>query len=337
MAQMTTSIPFPEITILNALSAAVKIQVDGTIRQARAVLVVDAQRLFELGRQIKKAIYGEVVMGHELVRIESEAGEIYQRAELTVAIKVYELRRLNDPNRVMAENPMNELAAMEYLKPHQHLMPLYCCCRDAAKMYSIMPYIQSEELFDYVDRVGPMNDEAAKIFMRQLVSGMIQMQTLGVAHRDMSLENTLVLAPNALEPCNRYMIIDFGMSLRLPPHPEIPNAYLPIQYPGKCGKRSYISPEVHRREPMINPIVSDVWGAGVLLFMCLTGIPPVDEAVDRDNRFRVIKGGQLAQLLATWHIELDPAVVDLMQRMLTASPMQRITVDQVATHPWLQM
>eukprot|EP00952_Eustigmatos_sp_NYUAD-ZCMA_P006049 26147-Eustigmatos_ZCMA.PRE.1 len=43
-----------------------------------------------------------------------------------------------------------------------------------------------------------------------------------------------------------------------------------------AGKMSYIAPEVVAREDFDFAI--DVWGAGVILFILLSGVPPVETA-----------------------------------------------------------
>lgn len=61
---------------------------------------------------------------------------------------------------------------------------------------------------------------------------------------------------------------------------------------GVCGKKAYISPEVLAGHRSIKLLQIDIWALGIMLFMCLTGMPPVDSAVSSDARYRVIVAGR---------------------------------------------
>lgn len=99
------------------------------------------------------------------------------------------------------------------------IMPLVACCHDETNLYAIMPFLQSVELFDLINDNGPFKSETdAKVFLQQIVTALACMQSVGIAHRDMSLENTLAVVnpttENALTTA-RYVVIDFGMALLL--------------------------------------------------------------------------------------------------------------------------
>jgi serine/threonine protein kinase len=328
-------IAFPPIQIFDCLSAVVSIvEDDGSILNANAIYVKGLNRFFEIGNRIKAAIYGEVVGGFELELIPHTTSEQYRRTSFRVAIKIYHKDLLINP-RVSAENPQNEISAMEYLRSHPNLMQLICCCQDAANLYSIMPFLQSIELFDFIDHYGKMTDEQAKLFFRQLTIAIKHMHSLGAAHRDLSLENVLVLPHTDDIYQHQFVVIDFGMCIRLLELPENSGIFPAVRFPGCCGKRNYIAPELHRRDPFLNPLLADIWSMGVILFMVLTGVPPVDSAVPTDQRYRVIVQGRLAALLQAWHINLHPSVIDLLSKMFKSNPLDRITMDEIIQHPWL--
>lgn len=104
---------------------------------------------------------------------------------------------------------------------------------------------------------------------------------------------------------------------------------------GICGKKSYVAPEVLSATPVLNLLTADLWSLGVVLFMLVSGVPPVDTASDRDNRFRVITSGRLALLLQHWGLtHLSSSLVDLLQRLLSKVD-NRIPLQEVITHPWV--
>lgn len=64
---------------------------------------------------------------------------------------------------------------------------------------------KSIDLWDYINNHGPLNENLAKLFFRQIVNTCIHMKTNGVLHRDIKDENILVDL-NTFE----LKLIDFG-------------------------------------------------------------------------------------------------------------------------------
>ena len=189
------------------------------------------------------------------------------------------------------------------------------------------------------------------------------MQHVGICHRDMSLENLLVHKDGAL-------IIDMGMCLMVPfkdpmtglatafngmavngdgiqQQPAIQSQpqqtltsgrgrprYL-IKPQGTCGKWIYMSPEVYKNSEPFDAFAVDMWAAGVILFLMLTGFPPWERACPTDERFHYMTAGYLVQMLTEWEIGLSSDSMDLLQRMLFLDPKDRLSLDQVRAHPWM--
>jgi serine/threonine protein kinase len=167
-----------------------------------------------------------------------------------------------------------------------------------------------------------------------------------VAHRDMSPENLMVHEGNVF-------IIDMGMSLRIPslqnmnddnyygmqhshqylhPHPHQRSLILP-QSP--CGKWYYLSPEVCLSEQPFDGPAVDLWAAGVILFIMLTGLPPWEEPRMSDENFRLMTNGHLMRLLTERRVGLSVDAMDLLQRMFWYDPADRLSLEQVCAHPWI--
>jgi len=54
-----------------------------------------------------------------------------------------------------------------------------------------------------------------------------------------------------------------------------------------------------------------------------------------DERYRYIAAGQLSALLKLWRCKLPEGAVDLLTALLAADPAQRLTIEEVLEHPWL--
>ena len=108
-----------------------------------------------------------------------------------------------------------------------------------------------------------------------------------------------------------------------------------IRPQGTCGKHNYMSPEIFQNRESFDGFAIDLWAAGVILYIMLTGFPPYDHATRADQRFEIIVEGQLMDQLQTWEIELSNEAGDLLQCMLQLDPNDRLSLEQVMNHPWV--
>ena len=164
------------------------------------------------------------------------------------------------------------------------------------------------------------------------------MQSVGVCHRDLSLENVLVSSENCL-------IIDMGMCLRVPYSDPTRQGNVTdvtrgtirrlIKPQGVCGKHNYMSPEIFANTNAFDGFSIDLWAAGVILYIMLTGFPPYDQASQTDQRFDLIVNGNLIRQLESWDIRLSQNGGDLLQSMLQVDPRDRLTLAEIMAHPWV--
>ena len=95
------------------------------------------------------------------------------------------------------------------------------------------------------------------------------------------------------------------------------------------------SPEVFRNTESFDGFAIDMWAAGVILYIMLTGFPPYDQASRTDQRFELIVSGKLVKQLKNWGINLSEDAGNLLQSMLQLKPKDRLTLAQVMAHPWV--
>mmetsp|Transcript_6899 Transcript_6899/g.7144 ORF Transcript_6899/g.7144 Transcript_6899/m.7144 type:complete len:351 (+) Transcript_6899:264-1316(+) len=303
--------------------------------EEKSVLISESGSAYEVNRVIKEAIYGEVRVGFVLNK--NLDGISFQRTSTIVAIKIYLKSRLvSFANRVQ-ENPMREIAAMCYLQSggeaHPNIVRMIECLKDEHRMYSILEYYDGGELFDVIDEDanhGRLTEKLGRARIRQILNGIVYLQKIGICHRDMSLENLLLCRDG------RVVIIDFGMCLRVPVHPDTGAVY-PMPPQGRCGKINYMSPEVFENNAPFNGLQSDMWSVGVILFIMLVGVPPMDFPSMGDARYVMILNGQLGDMLEHWGVYLSAEAIDLLQRMLNRNPSERLTVEQIMEHPWMKL
>lgn len=319
-------IDFPDPLILEGGVRRLQVQVSGSI-QERTCIVSSSGAVYELGRMLKEAIYGQVHSGCTLELVEEN---LYTRTTRLVAVKIISRARLAQLQGTTQEDPVKEIAALQFVgNQHPNVMGQIECISDVNHFYSVMNFSNGGELYDLVDANGKLTEVQARHYFAQMLDGLEHLQSIGVCHRDMSLENMLVTRDGNCK------IIDLGMCLRCP-QDEYGN-FLPIPPQGACGKRNYISPEsLANTDPFIGPLV-DIWALGVILFILLTGVPPVETSSQLDPRFRLICSGGLRQMLLQWNMHVSEEAMDLLQRILQGNPTDRLTIPEIKAHPWMNV
>jgi len=272
---------------------------------------------------------------------------VWEIAGRHVAIKMVEWSRVHQARGRLLEDPVKEVAAMQLIgTEHPNVLGSEEVLQDDDFLYSIMPYANGGDLFGYVVKdaelrggEGGMSEPVARYWFRQILAGLHFLQSKGICHRDLSLENILVDDDNSL-------VIDFGMCLRVPysdkddssgdvtdvRHGGIRRLIKPM---GTCGKHNYMSPEIYQNTGHFDGFAVDLWAAGVILYIMLTGFPPYDHATRSDQRFEIIVEGMLVRQLSEWNIGLSTEAGNLLQNMLKESPRERLTLAQVMNHPWV--
>lgn len=295
---------------------------------------------------------------------DSNAPIVWEIVGTHVAIKMVEWARVHQARGRLLEDPVKEVAAMQMIGAfHPNVLGSLEVLQDDEFLFSIMPFASGGDLFGYVVRDtelrggdGGMAEPAARYWFQQILQGLHFLQSKGICHRDLSLENILVDEDNCL-------IIDFGMCVR------VPYSYKPlspsssksrsngssnssqqknkitdvtrggirrlIKPYGTCGKHNYMSPEIFQNSESFDGFAIDLWAAGVILYIMLTGFPPYDHATLADQRFEIIVGGQLVEQLKMWDIELSEEAGKLLQSMLQLKAKDRLTLAQVMEHPWV--
>lgn len=222
---------------------------------------------------------------------------------------------LNDAN-ASNENPdglsygiEREIIIMKLLN-HPNVLRLYDVWETDKQLYLILEYVEGGELFDLLVESGPLPEATAVNFFKQIILGASYCHNLGICHRDLKPENIL------LDKDLNIKIADFGMA-------ALESGRL---LETSCGSPHYAAPEIvsglqyHGAE-------SDVWSCGVILFAILTGRLPFDDDNIRDLLLKVQVGKyEIVE-------DLSKEAIDLISKMLTVDPKERIRTDEILKHP----
>ncbi|CAG2116160.1 unnamed protein product, partial [Medioppia subpectinata] len=158
--------------------------------------------------------------------------------------------------------------------------------------------------------------------MRQLCNGLDYLHRNSIVHRDLNLNNVLVLHPFESDSDLVVKIADFGLAIDLnssslqhssKPHREEHVIPLPIGTT-ICGTPGFISPEVWSQMQTVSP-KSDIFSLGSILFACIAGYTP--------------KGGLDLS-------NFSPFACDLICRLLAPNPTDRPLIEDILNHPLIE-
>jgi serine/threonine protein kinase len=157
---------------------------------------------------------------------------------------------------------------------------LNCYALNDMRVVIVMEYLEGGELLTFLkkERGGRLDEKEAKVYFRQIVSGVGYCHRKGIIHRDLKLENILIKNHSQVGrkgegkdgkegiPSKTLKITDFGISgVADRWNPEI-----------DWGTLRYMAPEVLAGRTKTNTAAVDVWACGVMLFMMVVGRYPFD-------------------------------------------------------------
>jgi calcium/calmodulin-dependent protein kinase I len=242
---------------------------------------------------------------------------------------------------------LSEVAIMEKLH-HPNIIRIkefFDCPRH---MYIVMELLNGEQLYQRVVQKGRYTEPEARIAFRQIISAISHLHGLGIVHRDIKLENIMSVNSHAFQthppfptfpssplsfPLHRYCtptegsplkITDFGFAQQLKPSELLHNA---------CGTPMYIAPDMLRRDHSGYGKEVDLWSAGVVLFIMISGYPPFFHE-DQVKLLSAIQSGEY-EFPATHWDGVTALCKDLIEKLLVVDPSSRLSSSQTEFHPWM--
>jgi len=156
-----------------------------------------------------------------------------------------------------AERPWLDVGVIKYLESRN--FPYVCKAhgvfRDAQFTYVISSLAEQGDLFKWCNQgplPGPEREHALRPVVCQLLRAVQMLHDLGIAHRDLSLENILLTGGQEFP---QIKIVDFSMATCSRQCCNEP-----------CGKKSYKAPETLVVDKPYDTFLTDSFALGVVLF-----------------------------------------------------------------------
>jgi len=233
----------------------------------------------------------------------------------TVAIKCIDKSKV--PNLVAIEREVEVMRRID----HPHIIKMYECFNSPKRYYVVMEFLSGRSLFDCICEGGPLSEERAATTFGQLCAALEHMHVRSVIHRDVKPEN--VLYETGADDA-AIKLIDFGTSI-------ITGRGWP---PNDSGTPDYVAPEILRAEGLESP-ASDLWSAGVILYIVLCGFPPFYEE-HLPDLFAVIKAARYDFPADSAWSEVSPEAKALVSSLLELDTNRRLTATQAGRVPWIR-
>jgi len=190
----------------------------------------------------------------------------------------------------------------------------------------ILEYVGGGELFDYIADTGKFTEKVSRTYFHQMMNGLHYMHGKGYAHRDIKPENILLSHEFVLK------LADFGFSCLIKGKDGSGVLHT------KLGTEGYMAPEIPTKN--YEGTKCDIFASGVILFIMYAGNPPFEKATANDPYYKLIRDKNYAVFWKA-HSRRRPVdyfsdkFKDLFVRMVAYEANDRITIEQVAKHPWV--
>ncbi|XP_012890743.1 PREDICTED: sperm motility kinase-like [Dipodomys ordii] len=197
---------------------------------------------------------------------------------------------------------------------HPNVIKLYEIIETDELVCLVLEYAERGNLQDLVDTVGCMWEEEARSLFRQITHATCYCHNMGIAHRDLKLDNILLDAQGKPKLC------DFGLGVRCLEGQRLQMV---------CGTLPFCAPEILTHESY-DGTKADVWSLGVVLYTLVVGRPPFRGITTVQMEKAVLKG----EFGFPAHVSAD--FRDLVTSMVAVDPKRRPSLQRVLEHPWLQ-
>ena len=240
---------------------------------------------------------------------------IHKETKNKFAIKIYNKNLINDDEKKYTIK--NEIFILNQLD-NENIMKLYDVIETNRYLYLIMEYINGISLLDFIQKQKNhrIDENICKELFYQIVKGILYCQNKNICHRDIKLENILIINNKIIK------IIDFGFAIKCN-RDEYQEFF--------CGTLYYMPPEIVNKQKYI-PFYSDIWSLGVLLYTMIFGNFPF-RANKEEELFELISEGNL---IFPDDIEVSDKVKNLLSKTIVIKPTKRISLEEMLNDPWFQ-
>lgn len=299
---------------------------------------------FERIEALRASIFGEIVLCRDT---QTREEVIIKTVDLSLALKQRSRTHESVQENILKEIEVLRQLSMQGGHPNVINMRQYYVTRSGCFLHVVLDYCRGGDLLDAcmppsapaLTSTSTTSDKSNNLlvtpprrrideytalrYLNDVLAGLSYLHSNGIAHRDISLENILLLD-------GRAVITDFGLCAQQEKHHD------DFSCTEIVGKHYYMAPEIVARS-RYDPKKADIWSVGVSFFILLTSSPPFERASPTDPGFRYVSKHGVKAVFRAWALDnsVSAATQDLLESMMVIDPLKRITMNEIMQHPAL--
>jgi len=202
---------------------------------------------------------------------------------------------------------------------HPNVVGLRAIFDTEETLFIVMDLMKGGELYEEIVRRKTFSEKDASRIMSQLFSALAYLHEKGIVHRDLKLENLLLVKEADADLTIK--LADFGLS----------KLYSGKALQTACGTPFYVAPDILMGDGYGTGV--DMWASGVLLYVLLSGRLPF--AADTDTElFKLIMVGDLVWKSPQFDT-VSAEAKDLISKLIVVEPEQRLSALEALEHPFI--
>lgn len=252
-------------------------------------------------------------------------GEVYlardDRFGRDVAIKILKRSFAGDTEYLVRFEREARIAAR---LNHPNAVQVYDTLVFEGRPCIVMAYVRGADLSGYLKQRGSLPVREALEIARQLADALAHAHRQDLVHRDVKPDNVLLLAEDGSgSGRHRVMLTDFGLmkSIRAKGS-DAPAGGTHTQEGVFLGTPDYVSPEQALAVAEVDSR-TDIWALGVVLYEMLSGTRPFAAPSPTALLCKIADEKTVPTPLLKLKPDLDPAVVNLVEKCLRKKPEER--------------
>jgi len=187
----------------------------------------------------------------------------------------------------------------------------------------VLEYLPGSDLFDRIITKQKYAEADAKALMKRVCLGVKNLHAKNIIHRDLKPENILLEREDDDIVCK---VADFGLSRLFPEGGPREQKTQTL-----CGTPGYVAPEVLNRAQYGYGV--DIWSLGVITYITCCGFPPFPLDMNADS-VKKVKSCDFSFPSPYWDSNSDE-LKDFIKKMIVLNEDERLDIDEVLAHPWL--
>lgn len=285
----------------------------------------DIERFYLFGQIIGQGAYGTVRYAYN------------KHTNMECAVKVLPKHRNGATVTSRALRKLErEIHIHNKLQDCGNVITLYDAYEDEQNVYLVLEYARGKTLEQYLLANGSMNERETALVIYEVLKVISTCHANNVLHGDVKAANFVFSRKADGRPLEQVAAtsnsawlkaIDFGCSQKFTGTP----------FAMRVGTPVFMAPEVFMRE---YGLPADMWSVGILFYELFAARFPFWDTLDEcktrtlDEVMKAVIVDEIDYGFGAWK-GMSPAGLDLVKRMLTRDPDQRITAAEALQHQWL--